>query len=280
MASTKARVHASRHHIAADFGSLELPISNLTSEDRMTWQHVYESDAQGLWGLLVVPASFLLWRLVSPPATPGAEPRAAGFVRRYAVVFAVETLCDPIVTGPLLRWLGLGSGVLADTAMVPFVLLGDFRVFVLLLATIAPTAPLSTTLAVAAGWTCVVPAIAGSLTRLLHATLRDLPGTTLWLLYETAFAALALGWRAWIIPARATDRPHVHDYLRMLCTYVATYYALWAVADALIMAGLDLGWALRMVPNQLYYSFWLPVAVGAFFATRYAPASSSTQASR
>jgi len=246
----------------------------------MTWHDVYDSPAQGLWGLIVVPAIFLLRILIAPPTGAGTEPHAAAFVRRYALLFAVETIADPTATGPLLRWLGLTSGFLADTAMLPFVLLGDFRVFLLLLVVAAPTAPLATTLLAAAGWTAVVPAIAWPLTHVLHATRRNLPDTTLWLLYESAFAALALGWRAWIVPLRVPDRPHVRAYLRLLCTYVATYYALWATADLLVIAGVDLGWALRIVPNQLYYSFWLPVAVGAFFAPRYAATSTSTQASR
>ena len=246
----------------------------------MTWQDIYETPAQGLWAVIIVPALFLLRMLVGPPTRPGAEPRAATFVRRYAVLFAIETIVDPIATGPLLRWLGLGSGVVADTAMLPFVLLGDFRVFLLLLVVMRPNAALGATIAAAAGWTAVVPAIAWPLTRVLHAHVRTLPDNTLWLLYESAFAALALGWRAWIVPTRVADRPQVRAYLRLLCGYVAAYYALWAAADVLVMAGIDLGWALRIVPNQLYYGFWLPVAVGAFFAPRYASASTSTQAPR
>ncbi len=246
----------------------------------MTWHDVYESPAQGLWGPIVVPALFLLRMLLAPPAGDGTEPRAATFVRRYAIVFAIETIADPVATGPLLRWLGITSGFLADTAMLPFVLLGDFRVFLLLLAVAMPAAPLARTALAAAGWTLVVPAIAWPLTRFLRARLPQLPETTLWLIYEGAFTALALGWRAWIIPARVRDRPHVRAYLRLLCAYVAVYYALWAAADVVIMAGVDLGWALRMVPNQLYYAFWLPVAVGAFFAARYAATSTSTHASR
>lgn len=246
----------------------------------MTWQEIYETPAQGLWALLVVPVLFLLRMLAAPPAGTGVEPRAAAFIRRYAVLFAVETIVDPIATGPLLRWLGLTSGVVADTAMLPFVLLGDFRVFLLLLAVMRPTAPFATTLRAAAGWTAVVPAIAWPLTRVLRAKVPHLPDTTLWVLYEGAFAALALGWRAWLVPTRVPDRPRVRAYLRVLCTYVAAYYALWAAADVLVIAGVDLGWALRIVPNQLYYALWLPVAVGAFFAPRYASASTSTQASR
>ena len=39
-------------------------------------------------------------------------------------------------------------------------------------------------------------------------------------------------------------------------------------AGKIILAGFDEGWALRMVPNQLYYAFWVPFAWFAFFARR------------
>jgi hypothetical protein len=42
---------------------------------------------------------------------------------------------------------------------------------------------------------------------------------------------------------------------------VAVYYALWATADLLIRyGGIDAGWLLRALPNQLYYAFWIPFA--------------------
>ena len=48
--------------------------------------------------------------------------------------------------------------------------------------------------------------------------------------------------------------------LRRLLVYVAVYYGLWAASDELILyGGLDAGWGLRVLPNQLYYSFWIPV---------------------
>ena len=64
---------------------------------------------------------------------------------------------------------------------------------------------------------------------------------------------------------RAGTEPRLRNYLRIVLTYVAIYYALWAIADVLIIAGIDLGWALRIVPNQLYYAFWVPFAYFTFF---------------
>ena len=78
--------------------------------------------------------------------------------------------------------------------------------------------------------------------------------------------------------------------LRALAGYSAAYYALWASADLVILVlGRDAGWALRVVPNQLYYGGWVVFAYAVFY--RGAPAgegkaaaqpasSTSTQADR
>jgi hypothetical protein len=71
-----------------------------------------------------------------------------------------------------------------------------------------------------------------------------------WLCYALRFRALAL----WL-------RRGAHDpALRAVLGYVVAYYALWASADVLILAGVDFGWGLRVLPNQLYYSFFVPFA--------------------
>jgi hypothetical protein len=62
--------------------------------------------------------------------------------------------------------------------------------------------------------------------------------------------------------------------------WAGVYYALWAAADVLILAGVDAGWLLRCVPNQLYYGFTVPFVWWRFFSRSYAAESSSTQASR
>lgn len=234
-----------------------------------TWQELYRSDAQGLYALVAVPTLFLVWLVFGPaPRAAGVEPSAARFVRTYAVVFTLETILDPVATGPALGWLGLAGTPVADVAMVPFVLLGDFRVFLLVLVVAAPDRPRLAAVAEAAAWTLLVPAVAWTATAGLPVVLGEVPSMTIWLVYEVAFLVVALGWRRRLVPRRvAAHRTRVRGYLRALLGYVAAYYGLWAAADALIvLAGLDAGWALRMVPNQLYYGFWLPFAYARFFA--------------
>ena len=231
-----------------------------------TWQVFYQSELQSLWLLLPVPALFLIALLAS-----GRAARATGardrFVTIWALFFAVETLLDPIATGPLAAQLDLPDAGKTGV-MLLFVLLGDFRVFALVFGVLddgrraalpkaRPGAPGPATRAAlgrAALWTLIVPAGAWSANAALGLLFSGLPGQTLWLIYELGFAALALHLRR-----RFGGDPLV----RAATGYVVLYYALWATADVLILAGVDVGWLLRVVPNQLYYAFWVPFVYAA-----------------
>jgi len=236
-----------------------------------SWNAFYEADVQAVWALLPVPFLFVLWRLVrlTPPARTAADPEAAGFVERYAVAFGILTVLDPICTGPLVRSLGAGESV-GTVVMLLFVLLGDWRVFVLLERLWGEDTRLAAVAQRAALWTCLVPLLAWPLHQLLRLVDPELPGQALWLVYESLFVGLALALRARVgRRAALEDKPAVRAFLRLVLSYVAIYYGLWALSDALILAAdLDAGWAVRMVPNQLYYAFYVPFVWLAFFSPR------------
>ncbi len=79
----------------------------------------------------------------------------------------------------------------------------------------------------------------------------------MWLFHETIFAVTAIALSLWI--ARdAAIASSLRAFLRAVLHYSAVYYLLWAGADVLILAGWDAGFALRIVPNQLYYAFFIP----------------------
>jgi hypothetical protein len=244
----------------------------------VSWQDVYQTDAQGLWALIVVPALFLLWRAISPPGQTGPEAHAARFVHGWSLVFALETILDPIATGPLVRRLGVADGALGQVIVFLFVWLGDFRLFLLVLGVAEPARSLARGAAAAAAWSFVVPVVTFVVLQILHATVGSLPGVVMWLVYEAGVAALALAFRHWLVPARVAPTPAVRAYLRAVLGYAVAYYALWETADLLVLAGIDAGWALRIVPNQLYYAFFVPFAALAF--ERYVSTSASVQAAR
>jgi len=268
-----------------------------------SFEAFYRSEAQAVILLQALPLAFLAWRAAVPPPHERAVHAAASrFVAAWCLVFAFETLADPWATGPLVHALGLDDAPGGSAIMFVFVWLGDFRVLGLMLgvATIAASAgagarratlPRSALLR-AAALTCVVPIVAGTLDALLGSVFSGLPGNTLWVIYEVGFLALAIGLGRWWVPRAATD-PATAGWLRALAGYSAAYYALWASADLVILGlGQDAGWALRVVPNQLYYGGWVVFAYARFYrapaadasggpnAAHHAASSTSTQAER
>ena len=250
-----------------------------------TWQELYASDLQSLYALWVVPVLFLVFLLVDArrrQGRAGAEPRATGFLRAYALVVTLETMLDPLAGDPVLRWLGLADRPVAMVVVFFFVLLGDFRVFVLVfgLAAIDVGRSLGAALVEAVAWTFVVPVVTLVVHRTLTALGGEQPGQALWLIYELGFLVLAFVLRERVVPARVAPSA-LRAYLRAVLAYVGVYYGLWAAADALILAtGADAAWALRIVPNQLYYALYVPFVYALAFSRRYAATSSSTQPSR
>jgi hypothetical protein len=255
-----------------------------------TWQELYKSALQSAVAVTLVPLLFLLYLIWTERREgTGVVPAAARFVHVWAGTFALLTIVDPLATGPLLRALAVADAPIATVVMVAFVLLGDFRVYLLVftlmtyagtrhdariadpvyaardaLRLVPPRAALVAALA-----TLVVPIVAVAVESALRARNPNLPAQSIWLVYELAFLAAAVILRNVIVPARVPPADaRLRNYLRAVLAYVALYYALWATADVVILAGHDVGWALRMVPNQLYYALWVPFAYGMFFARR------------
>ena len=209
------------------------------------WGAFYHSNLQSVWLLLVVPALFLAY-LLSSRGRPTGSTRER-FLHGWALLFTVETLIDPIATGPIARALRL-DGVALYAWIFVFVWLGDFRVLWLHFADGGDAPDPRGAARPAAALACLVPVTTGLLYAPVWTGLVEAPSQVLWLIYETLFFALALWLRA------RTANPA----LRAIWLYVLAYYGLWAGADVLILSGVDLGWALRIVPNQLYYAFFVP----------------------
>lgn len=252
-----------------------------------SWESFYRSELQGLYSLLVVPIAFLAYRLVvSPDRDRAVLPEATRFVSVLTLVFAFETMIDPIATGPLLESAVLENTV--ATSLIPFlfVYLGDFRVLLLACGVAHPERHWLANLRRAAAMTLIVPLFAGIGFALARTLFDEVHGQVLWILYEAGFLALCIAMgRIWV--DANTRPPEARAFLKDLLGYSAAYYSLWLAADLVILiGGLDLGWAIRIVPNQLYYAFWLPFAYWRFFspgranAARIEASSKSAQAAR
>ena len=186
-------------------------------------------------------------------------------VARAALVFAVLSILDAFFTGPLIKRWALGPAA-SNAVMIFFVLLGDFRFFYFI-ERFSEAKDRNVKLSVqraairAAGWTLIVPVIQGALTRLLPGVFDNsgVPNNVRYtfLCYEILFLVLAvfLWWR--VIPRRALHAD-IRRWLSELCVFAMTYYALWSLADLVILAGSDVGYLLRVVPNVLYYGLFVP----------------------
>ena len=241
-----------------------------------SWHAFYQGDLQRFHSLVVVPLAFLAWRLAAPPdARRGEVPEAASFVAGLTLLFAFETMIDPWMTGPFIEQVGLKDSFAATLISFAFVLLGDLRVLLLAIGVARPDRSPGRNLSWALAVSLIVPIFAGTTHALAHAVWPDIHPQTLWMLYEAGFLTLCVVLsRHWLpkILERDTANPDGTAriaFLRAVFGYATAYYALWWFADFLIVIGdLDLGWAIRIVPNQLYYAFWVPFVYFRFFSVR------------
>ena len=230
-----------------------------------SWDAFYHSDLQSPIALCVLPFAFLVARAAfRPEAARALVPAADAFVARYALIFALLTILDPICTGPLSRALGISGSWTGTIVMFSFVLLGDYRVLALVFGLAAKTPAAGLRRAI--GWTFIVPVVAGALYGVGYLAAGGLEMKWLWLVYELGFASLSLFLaRRWLPENLADERSALRGYLQSLLAYVLAYYVLWATADVLLLFGLDEGWAIRVIPNQLYYAGFVPFAVWRFY---------------
>ncbi len=239
------------------------------------WHDAYYGELQSLYLLLILPVVFLVWRMTRGiDERRAVNPGSAPFVAGLTLFFAIETIIDPIATGPLVKLDLLRETWAATLIPFLFVLLGDLRVLLLAIGGARPGRPLRQNLAWALGVTLIVPIVAGVGFFVTRSIWPETHGQILWMIYEFAFFCLCVFFlRVWI-PRQVSNDPALAAFLKTIFGFSAVYYALWWLADVVIVfADLDLGWAIRMVPNQLYYAVWVPFVYWRFFGLRPEKAS-------
>jgi hypothetical protein len=171
------------------------------------------------------------------------------------VLFQTALFADALATG---AWPpgGLQSSSFMTPVAIAFVILGDLRFFVIVERFTRRTMGARGWL-LAIGLSLIVP-LASTATRLAWPAAFSEPRVT-FLTYELMFLALATSLRVLVFPRRLADAtPGVRRWLLGLATYEIAQYGLWALADILILAGVSPAHLLRLVPNALYYAFFLP----------------------
>jgi len=163
--------------------------------------------------------------------------------RRYGLALTALSLADAWLTANYVFGIGALAAPLASWVPLFFVLAGDFR-YLLLWEAATPDGAIALRaagLVRAAALTGIVPILAQ-----LASAGRD--PRVLFLVYELSFCALTAALVRWHPNARALP------WVRSVSRFVLLYYGLWAAADILLLAtGTDLGYALRVIPNLLYY---------------------------
>lgn len=204
------------------------------------WQRVYDSPWHN-------PALFWLAGAVSA-ALLGLK---LGGLRGFLVVFGLEILADCTLTG---GWSPVPPSSTAFTAfVVVFVLLGDLRYLWLMESLRAGGDLERSSLGRAAALSLVVPTVAFGARTLAPQLFTT---RSFFLTYEVLFLGLAAahGWRT----LRAVRGPDEARWARSLLSFELAQYGLWALADVVILAGVELGHLLRVVPNAMYYALFLP----------------------
>ncbi len=103
-----------------------------------------------------------------------------------------------------------------------------------------------------------MPLTSGALTRILPATFDG--GRANYLVWELGFIALVAALFPFVFSRRLAQVPApIRRWLFEVTRFELVTYALWALADIAIFAGaVQAGFALRIVPNVLYYGLFLP----------------------
>lgn len=179
----------------------------------------------------------------------------AGPLRRALLLFTALTALDAWLTGALTPL--PAGGLLAQNVSIAFVILGDLRLFVLLERFRCDTRWVPA-IARAVALSLVVPVAQALAIRAAPEAFTE--QRRIYLVYELFFVALGTLLLLLRYPSRSAKSPALAWYSTRLLAFFLVQYALWVVSDVLILSGVEMGFALRLVPNALYYGLFLAFA--------------------
>lgn len=210
-------------------------------------QAIYDSAIHSpisIWIANAVVAALAIWK----------RPRLWPYLTGFAALAAFDVFATAAYAPAALK-----AAPFYTALTIGLVIAGDYRYFALIELHrdgAAPFARLAPWLR-AVPFAFVVPVISAIPQKLWPE--RFVEPRNIFLLYEVCFVVFALALRAWILPRTLARTPEpVRRWLLELTSFELTHYALWAIADVVILSGATWGHLLRIVPNLLYYAGYLP----------------------
>lgn len=192
-------------------------------------------------------------------------PKRRGFLNVWLLVFSFEIMLDAMLTGSLSP-LPRAHPAAAQWFAIAFVMAGDFRFFLLhervLTLSDDRKSPASRYVSRALVWSFIVPLASTVWARLLPTVFSS--GRRVALAYELGMLVVLGAFfvrRVRSIPPTSSVTAAIRRWLVRVLAFEACMYALWATADALLLAGTDVGYLLRLIPNVMYYAAFVPFCV-------------------
>jgi hypothetical protein len=190
----------------------------------------------------------------------GIQRTQSRFLKGYFAVFSVSPLLDAWLTANHVFGIGALPAALGTGFALFFVILGDYRYF-LLMDGLRPSREKGWRRWMpAVGWSLIVPILTPLIMRVLPPEWRS--PRVLFLVYESSFLVLALSWLFLVLPPREKEYgPRLSFATRQMTFWVVAYYATWVVADVLVLARAgDFAYVVRAFANLQYYAGFAPWA--------------------
>ena len=220
----------------------------------------YDSALQHPGIAFIATALFLIFFLTKLPALAGQ--RRARFLSGFVLLFGIEILADAFFTG---AYSPVAGGPLMQPIAIAFVILGDYRYFVVVERAIRARSVDAldglgspATWGIALVFAFIVPILSVIPQKKFPEAFTNM--NAIFLVYEAMFFVLALVLLVAVLPKRLRGvDAELATWVRRLTIFELVQYGLWATADVLILSGVtEPGYLLRVVPNTLYYGGFLP----------------------
>jgi hypothetical protein len=187
--------------------------------------------------------------------------RRLSFLHAYMVLCLALTCGDAMITG---MWSKLGGEASAIYTPLTFfcILQGDWRVYWLLRREES-----GAQVGGWGGWPAIRVALSMAVVPSLIVEIAGYAfpaamsqGRVMFLLYELSALGIMTALQGIYLAQWLSGRPAAHiKWARGVLAFAQVQYVLWALADMIILSGYDVGFALRIVPNVMYYALYLPV---------------------